>query len=59
MTSLIVIIKKTKLALQIFKSLTHMTDNPLEAFSDNQTNSINNPTGSTSPPPSYTNQTSQ
>ena len=31
-----------------------MTDNPLNDFSDNQTNSIINQTGFTSPPPFYT-----
>ena len=31
-----------------------MFDNPLEDFSDNQTNSINHPTGVTSPPSFYT-----
>ena len=34
--------------------MTHLTDNPLENFSDNQTKSIINPTGITSPPPFYT-----
>ena len=37
------------------KSLTQMNDNPLEDFPDNQTPSINNPTGITSPPPFDTN----
>ena len=45
--------KKPKRALQTFKFLTHTTDNPLDHFSDNQTNSINNPTVITSPPPFY------
>ena len=46
--------KKPILATQTSKALTHMTDNPLEDFSDNQTNSINTPTGIISPPPFYT-----
>ena len=46
--------KKPKLAHQASTSLTHMTDNPLEDFSDNQTISINNPVGITSPPLFYT-----
>ena len=46
--------KKPKLALQTSKSLTHMTDNPLDDFCENQTNPISNPTGITSPPPFYT-----
>ena len=46
--------QKPKLALQTSKSLTHLTDNPLEDFSDNPINSINNPTGITSPPPFHT-----
>ena len=46
--------KKHKLPFQTSKSLTYVTDNPLEDFSDNQTKSDNNPTGSTSPPPFYT-----
>ena len=45
---------KPNLALQTSKSLTHLTDNPLEDFSDNQTNSINNRTGIFSPPRFYT-----
>ena len=47
--------KKPKIALRNSKSLTHLTDNPLEDFSDSQTNSINNPTGFTFPPPFHTN----
>ena len=43
--------KKPSLALQTSKSLTHTTDNPLEDFCDNQTKSINNPTGNTFSPP--------
>ena len=46
--------KKPKSALQTSKCLTNMTDNPLEGFSDNQTISINNPTGITFPSPFYT-----
>ena len=46
--------KKRKSALQTAKFLTHMTCNPIDIFSDNQTNSINNPTGITSPRPFYT-----
>ena len=45
---------KPKLALQTSKPLTHMTDNPLDDFSDNQKNFVNNPTSITSPPPFYT-----
>ena len=47
-------LKKNKLPLPTSKSLTHVTDNPLEDFSDkedfsnNQTNSIIIPTGITS-----------
>ena len=46
--------KKPKLSLQTSKSLTHMTDNPLDGFPDNQAISYSNPTGITSPPPFYT-----
>ena len=42
--------KKPKLAFQTSKFLTHMTDNPLDDFSDNQRNSIIKPTGITSSP---------
>ena len=45
--------KKPNLALQTSKALTYMTDNPLDDFSDNQTNSINDPTGITYPQPFY------
>ena len=54
MTLLILIIKKPKLALQTSKSLTPLTDNLIEDFPDNQTISINNPAGITSPPLFYT-----
>ena len=50
-----ILIKKHKLELQTSKALTHMTDNPIDDFSDSQKNSINSPTGFTSPPLFYTN----
>ena len=46
--------RKPKLAFETSESLTHMTGNPLDDYSDNQTNSINNPAGITSPPLFYT-----
>ena len=45
--------KKPKLALQTSKSLDNFSDK-LDNFPDNQTISINIPTGITSPPPFYT-----
>ena len=45
--------KQPKFALQTSKTPKHLNDNPLEDFPDYQ-NSINNPTGITSPPSFYT-----
>ena len=45
--------KKPKLTLPTPKSLDNFSDT-LNPFSDNQTPSIKNPTGITSPPPFYT-----